>query len=46
MPKADALLERLVTFQPASRGKVIVCKVTRGYSLFRTSLHDLPRIAR
>ena len=34
MPKADALLERIATFQPAGRGEVIVRKVARGYSLF------------
>jgi len=34
MPKADALLERIATFQHAGRGEVIVRKVARGCSLF------------
>jgi hypothetical protein len=34
VPKADALLERIATFQHAGRGEVVVRKVARGYSPF------------
>jgi hypothetical protein len=34
MPEADALLERIATFQHAGRGEVIVRKVACGSSLF------------
>ena len=34
MPKADALLERIATFQHAGWDKVVVLKLARGYSLF------------
>ena len=34
MPKADALLERIATFQHAGWDEVVVHKLARGYSLF------------